>query len=249
MASLISTIGDLLLCPVCKEVLRQPRTLPCQHSLCHDCLKNLISNIDRVEQNHSDFPCPVCRSVTKLPKASSIEIQVVAFPINRLILSMMDAITQHNSDWPHCKLHPDKSADLVCVTHDILVCSKCLLTNHKHCRVLDMTDYVKSQYYTAKCSDINENLTRYRNHLGNIVTDISSKIDAVSKDEENLMDELRNVRESFNVAFDALEERIKAKGVSYRKQGQICLQKQRTMLEVHIFSIFNNFLKTNSRIF
>jgi len=72
MASLISTIGDLLLCPVCKEVLRQPRTLPCQHSLCHECLKTLITNVDRLEQNHGDFPCPVCRAVTKLPKVSGV---------------------------------------------------------------------------------------------------------------------------------------------------------------------------------
>lgn len=231
MASLVSTIGDLLLCPVCKEILRQPRTLPCQHSLCHDCLKNLIANIDRLEQNHGDFPCPVCRCVTKLPKASSIEIQVVAFPINRLVLSMMDAITQHNDDWPKCKLHPDKSADLVCVTHDILVCSKCILTNHRHCRVLDMNDYVKSTYYTVKCSDINENLKRYKNHLGIVIDEISHKIESISKDEETLMAELRSLRDTFNAAFDSLEEKILGKGASYKNQGISCLQKQRTMLE------------------
>lgn len=232
MASLLSTIGDLLLCPVCKEVLRQPRTLPCQHSLCHECLKTLIANIDKLEQNHSDFPCPVCRAVTKLPKASSIEIQVVAFPINRLVLSMMDAITQHNDDWPKCKLHPDKAADLVCVTHDILVCSKCILTNHRHCRVLDMSDYVKSTYYTAKCNDIKENLTRYKSHLGIVLGEISSKIDNVSKDEESLILELKSLRDTFNNAFDSLEEKILTKGMMYKKQGVQCLQKQRTMLQV-----------------
>ncbi|KAL4235711.1 hypothetical protein ACF0H5_004104 [Mactra antiquata] len=187
--------------------------------------------MDRLEQNHGDFPCPVCRSVTKLPKASSIEIQVVAFPINRLVLSMMDAITQHSDDWPKCKLHPEKTADLVCVTHDILVCSKCLLTNHRHCRVLDMNDYVKSTYYTAKCGDINENLLRYKNHIGLVVGDVSQKIESISKDEENLMVELKGLRESFNAAFDSLEEKILNKGSSFKKQGLSCLQKQRTMLE------------------
>lgn len=232
MASLVSTIGDLLLCPVCKEILRQPRTLPCQHSLCHDCLKNLITNIDRLEQTHGDFPCPVCRSITKLPKASSIEIQVVAFPVNRLVLSMMEAITQHNDDWPKCKLHPDKSADLVCVTHDILVCSKCILTGHRHCRVLDMNDYVRSHYYAAKCGDVNENLKRYKNHLGIVVDEISCKIDGVSQDEETLVLEMRTLRDTFNSAFDCLEEKILGKGALYKKQGISCLQKQRTMLEV-----------------
>ena len=235
MASLLSTIGDLLLCPVCKEVLRQPRTLPCQHSLCHECLKTLISNIDKLEQKNSDFPCPVCRAVTKLPKASSVEIQVVSFPINRLVLSMMDAITQHNDDWPKCKLHPDKSADLVCVTHDILVCSKCILTNHKHCRVLDMNDYVKSTYYTTKCKDINENLKRFKSHLGLVIGEISTKIDNVSKDEETLNLELKNLRDTFNTAFDSLEEKILGKGSTHKKQSIVCLQKQRTMLQVFHF--------------
>jgi len=84
-----------------------------------------------------------------------------------------------------------RSADLVCVTHDILVCSKCILTTHRHCRVLDMNDYVKSTYYTSKWNDVHENLKRYKNHLGVIMDEITTKMDSVAKDEESLVYELK----------------------------------------------------------
>ena len=230
MASLMSSLGDLLVCPVCKEVYRQPRTLPCQHNLCHDCLTTLISKVGDLEQKGTDFPCPVCRNVTKLTEGT-IDVQVASFPINRLVLSMMDAVMAHEDDWPKCKLHPDRSADLVCVTHDILVCSKCILKDHKHCRVLDMGDYVKSEFYTVKCSEVSDRLKRYKQHLKTIVSEIAYKMEDVTKDEETLLLDLNSMRETINKTFDSMQEKITAKSDQYRANGLNTLQKQKAMLE------------------
>ena len=230
MASIMSSLGDLLVCPVCKEVYRQPRTLPCQHNLCHDCLTTLISKVGDLEQKGTDFPCPVCRNVTKLMEGT-IDTQVAAFPINRLVLSMMDAVMAHEDDWPKCKLHPDRSADLVCVTHDILVCSKCILKDHKHCRVLDMGDYVKSEFYTVKCSEVSDRLKRYKQHLKTIVSEIAYKMEDVTKDEETLLLDLNSMRETINKTFDSMQEKITAKSTQYRANGLNTLQKQKAMLE------------------
>ena len=230
MASLMSSLGDLLVCPVCKEVYRQPRTLPCQHNLCQDCLTTLISKVSDLEQKGTDFPCPVCRNVTKLTDGT-IDVQVAAFPINRLVLSMMDAVMAHEDDWPKCKLHPDKSADLVCVTHDILVCSKCILKDHKHCRVLDMGDYVKSEFYKVKCSEVSDRLKRYKQHLKTIVSEIAYKMEDVTKDEENLLLDLNSMRETINKTFDSMQEKLTAKSTQYRANGLNTLQKQKAMLE------------------
>lgn len=231
MASLMSSLGDLLVCPVCKEVYRQPRTLPCQHNLCHDCLTTLISKLGHLEQKGKDFPCPVCRNVTKLQKEGTIEAQVAGFPINRLVLSMMDAMMAHEDDWPKCKIHPDKSAELVCVTHDILVCSKCILKDHKHCRVLDMSDYVKSEFYTIKCSEVTDRLKRYKQHLKTIVSEIAFKMEDVSKDEENLLLDLNSMRETINKTFDSIQEKLTSKSSQYRSSGMSTLEKQKAMLE------------------
>lgn len=230
MASLMSSLGDLLVCPVCKEVYCQPRSLPCQHNLCHKCLSTLITKIRELERKSTDFPCPVCRNVTKLPEGT-IDLQVASFPVNRLVLSMMDAMMAHEDDWPKCKFHPDKSADLVCVTHDILVCSKCILKDHKHCRVLDMSDYVKSEFYTVKCSEVSDRLKRYKQHLKTIVSEIGFKMEDVSKDEENLLLDLNSMRETINKTFDSIQEKLTSKSSQYRSNGINTLQKQKAMLE------------------
>ncbi|KAM6918837.1 E3 ubiquitin/ISG15 ligase TRIM25-like [Xenentodon cancila] len=50
-------LEELLMCPVCQEIFKDPRQLPCGHSLCGGCLENL--------KDHSpDGPprCPDCRA-------------------------------------------------------------------------------------------------------------------------------------------------------------------------------------------
>ncbi|XP_015234936.1 PREDICTED: E3 ubiquitin-protein ligase RNF135-like [Cyprinodon variegatus] len=50
-------LEELLMCPVCQDIFKDPRQLPCGHSLCVDCVKKL--------QEHSTdapFRCPDCRA-------------------------------------------------------------------------------------------------------------------------------------------------------------------------------------------
>ncbi|XP_077999991.1 E3 ubiquitin-protein ligase TRIM71-like [Glandiceps talaboti] len=55
---------DFLSCTICFEPYgddeRKPKTLPCSHSFCKDCLNNHI-------QNHAEFECPTCRRETTAP--------------------------------------------------------------------------------------------------------------------------------------------------------------------------------------
>ncbi|XP_047444506.1 E3 ubiquitin/ISG15 ligase TRIM25-like [Mugil cephalus] len=50
-------LEEMLTCPVCQDIFKDPRQLPCGHSLCMGCLENL--------RNHSSelsFRCPDCRA-------------------------------------------------------------------------------------------------------------------------------------------------------------------------------------------
>ncbi|VDD80815.1 unnamed protein product [Mesocestoides corti] len=51
--SLIEDIKNLLECSICKERFDDPRMLPCQHSFCHNCLRNL--------ELRNNLVCPICR--------------------------------------------------------------------------------------------------------------------------------------------------------------------------------------------
>ncbi|XP_043989258.1 E3 ubiquitin-protein ligase TRIM11-like [Gambusia affinis] len=49
--------GELLKCPVCHDTFKDPRQLPCGHSMCMDCLANLLDH-----STDSPFRCPDCRA-------------------------------------------------------------------------------------------------------------------------------------------------------------------------------------------
>uniref|UniRef100_A0A1A7X4N7 E3 ubiquitin/ISG15 ligase TRIM25-like n=2 Tax=Iconisemion striatum TaxID=60296 RepID=A0A1A7X4N7_9TELE len=52
-----SRLEELLTCPVCQDIFKDPQQLPCGHSLCGNCLKSLVDH-----SSHSYIRCPDCRA-------------------------------------------------------------------------------------------------------------------------------------------------------------------------------------------
>lgn len=50
-------LEELLMCPVCQDTFKDPRQLPCGHSMCMDCLTNLLDH-----STDAPFRCPDCRA-------------------------------------------------------------------------------------------------------------------------------------------------------------------------------------------
>ena len=65
-----------LACPVCYQVFRNPKYLPCYHSYCEECLEKM--------QKHSKITCPECRNETAVPAGGVKELPNNFF-INRLV--------------------------------------------------------------------------------------------------------------------------------------------------------------------
>ncbi|XP_041369609.1 E3 ubiquitin-protein ligase TRIM33-like [Gigantopelta aegis] len=61
MASTGEIADDFLLCSLCMEKYREPKTLPCLHTFCYSCLFTYVG------QNATDavFPCPLCGQETR----------------------------------------------------------------------------------------------------------------------------------------------------------------------------------------
>ncbi|TRY64813.1 hypothetical protein DNTS_004413 [Danionella cerebrum] len=51
-----------LLCPVCKELFTHPLVLPCQHSVCHRCVKELLMPGSEEPDNTPTHSLMYCRS-------------------------------------------------------------------------------------------------------------------------------------------------------------------------------------------
>ncbi|XP_020791736.2 E3 ubiquitin/ISG15 ligase TRIM25-like, partial [Boleophthalmus pectinirostris] len=50
-------LQQFLTCPVCQDIFKEPRQLPCGHSLCLDCVKRMIAHTSEIP-----FRCPDCRA-------------------------------------------------------------------------------------------------------------------------------------------------------------------------------------------
>ncbi|XP_026170195.1 nuclear factor 7, ovary-like [Mastacembelus armatus] len=50
-------LEEMLMCPVCQDIFRDPRQLPCGHSMCMGCLESLMDHSSDIP-----FRCPDCRT-------------------------------------------------------------------------------------------------------------------------------------------------------------------------------------------
>ncbi|KAL8596387.1 hypothetical protein ACOMHN_054066 [Nucella lapillus] len=68
MASVVELESKFLECHICLETYRRPKTIPCLHSFCEQCLNDYISNCR--ELHGARFPCPVCKQLVDCPDPS-----------------------------------------------------------------------------------------------------------------------------------------------------------------------------------
>ena len=67
---------DNLSCPVCYELFKKPKYLPCHHSYCEQCLEKM--------QKHSKIVCPECRKEAAIPSGGVKDFDDNFF-VNRLV--------------------------------------------------------------------------------------------------------------------------------------------------------------------
>ena len=76
----VARLEEQLTCPVCLDHYASPKTLPCLHSFCHQCLEGLPLDPQRKKLI---LTCPTCRSLTELPEKGASGFPI-AFHINNL---------------------------------------------------------------------------------------------------------------------------------------------------------------------
>ena len=81
-------------CPLCLETVKNPKTLPCLHSFCLECLDR-HSNFAR-RQLKATIKCPVCQTSFQIPETDTFENLPSSFHLNRLVdvLALEDGSAQ-----------------------------------------------------------------------------------------------------------------------------------------------------------
>ncbi|OWF38345.1 E3 ubiquitin-protein ligase TRIM56 [Mizuhopecten yessoensis] len=139
--------SHLLDCPICLEQLHQPKSLPCLHSFCQECLSTfIIKDLSGKMAAATAFPCPVCRKMTHPVNAAEDKDKwAQQFPTNELVKDQVKVTARELMFCKPCgkKGNTETPATILCKTCDVLFCDTCKLEHHdlflEGCETVDVT--------------------------------------------------------------------------------------------------------------
>ncbi len=115
-----------LTCSICLDQYTSPKTLPCLHTYCLECLKGIQPEL--TQQGNYSLPCPTCRSPCQLPQ-QGVETLPPSFTINNLteVYNLLKKVTGnlHTS----CNICTD--AEHYCKQCAMFLCQHCLHLHNK----------------------------------------------------------------------------------------------------------------------
>jgi hypothetical protein len=128
----INQLEENLQCNVCLEVLTDPRTLPCCHSFCKDCLEGVVQTLrGKAPRGRPirEFPCPNCRATFILDP----DKHVVDMPRNHFICNMVKAtaVLDRGIGVPFSHCCNQSYSVARCVNCEKFLCRECL-TGHNN---------------------------------------------------------------------------------------------------------------------
>ncbi|CAL4183174.1 unnamed protein product, partial [Meganyctiphanes norvegica] len=116
-------------CEICcnyfDETERRPKNLPCGHTFCLACMETSFANGNKL--------CHLCRTPHK---AETIDNLPFNFRLEELIRSKYNPLlckTEEDEGFSHgkCFKHANNELLFLCQTHNLYICAKCILDDHK----------------------------------------------------------------------------------------------------------------------
>ena len=110
-------------CSFCIHTVKKPKTLPCLHSFCLDCLNKFAAS--RRQQGQTTFDCPVCLATFQLPHEDKFDAFPTSFYQNRLLDIL--ALENGNAERQSCtNCEESVPATSFCFECKTFLCSACL---------------------------------------------------------------------------------------------------------------------------
>ena len=125
-------IEELLTCDICREILNEPKTLPCFHSFCKICLARYIEvqreKTQRLRTVQHLYHCPVCRTQFELKRDNMEEIPPSFFINNLLEILPVIQLQTQKLHCGSCKVQVSVTSR--CIECERYLCETCLTTHN-----------------------------------------------------------------------------------------------------------------------
>ena len=189
-------------CPLCLDIFKEPKKLPCDHVYCKDCLKGLA-----LRSLNQSISCPECRTNTNVPNGNVNDFPT-AFRMNRLIEAFLEAQEEgdhhgeESTDGPtSCTVHPAQPLALYCETCKTMLCRDCVIMNKDHQH--HSYDYIDK--VTEKCREKYKHSLQKIKEYGELSLQVNSQI---TKVEDKIESEEILKQEEIDRAFGALHNTL-----------------------------------------
>ncbi|XP_019643408.1 PREDICTED: tripartite motif-containing protein 3-like [Branchiostoma belcheri] len=206
---------SIITCSICLNTYNDPKSLPCHHTFCKDCLNDCVGNRSRIA-------CPLCRLEVSVPHGG-----VSAFGTNFVIRNLVDSAQRLVDIMPEseatadcsikddrtCPVHPSKEMRYFCETHGVPICEDCLFTDHNEHKTKRLQDIMpgKEEELVQLVSQAKKKLTA----LGEKPQFIR---EAVASIETNMQTVIQDVIEATTESIVRLEDSMKSQRDALIKQ-------------------------------
>lgn len=147
-------IKDEITCSICSELFKEPKTLPCLHTFCKECMQASLGTAERMKGQKT---CPLCRSPVPKDGITSIPTN---FATNRLIEIFNSRRTRDDNQavkCDECDSEDGAVACMWCVDCEKALCEECYkphtrfksLKSHKTVTIDEFTKSPKAMLATA----------------------------------------------------------------------------------------------------
>ena len=218
-------------CPLCLETVDNPKTLPCLHSFCLECLDKHANFARR--QLQATIKCPVCQTSFQIPEGDSFKNLPTSYHLNRLVdvLALKDSGAQAQK----CgSCDENNTASSYCFVCQSFLCSPCFEAHQRlkatrgHRNVviekLQVQDVQELIHRPVMCSQQYHESQPLEFYCEECKVPICHKCSVVSHNRHTMTDTQKAAQVQKMQMMDALEK-VKAETVVYeneiRKQTEL----------------------------
>ena len=239
-------LEEQLTCPVCLDLYTNPKTLPCLHSFCQECLEGLP--LDKEGETYY-LSCPTCRKRIELPEGGAGAFPV-AFTLNNLkeTHSLLKAIPVSSpvSDPQQetCNDH-GKPLELFCETCETVICHYCAVRTHKDHKYELVTDCYPKHY--QKLEESLKPIKGKMEALDQVLSAIAKGEAEIREEEEGVLQEIQSKMEEMISALHQAEKKLteQVKRVSNVRLQGLAEQKQSVENNLKVLKDIEDYVEQN----